>query len=61
MSLTARAFILARLRREHSDWSERRLKMELVRMAFLPAKLPPGLEAQWKAADATTETDDSQV
>jgi hypothetical protein len=50
MSLTARAFTVARLRQEHSDWSDRRLMLELVRMAFLPAELPPGLHAQWEAA-----------
>jgi len=40
MSVTARAFALARLRQEHSDWSERELLLELVRMAFLPARSP---------------------
>ena len=40
MSLTARAFALARLRREHSDWSERQLMLEVVRIAFLPGKPP---------------------
>jgi hypothetical protein len=40
MSLTARAFALARLRQEHSDWSDRELMLEVVRIAFLPNKPP---------------------
>lgn len=40
MSLTARAFTLARLRRAHSDWSERELLLEVVRIAFLPGEPP---------------------
>ena len=40
MSVTARAFALARLRREHPAWSDRELMLELARIAFLPADLP---------------------
>ena len=40
MSVTVRAFALARLRREHPGWSERELMLELVRIAFLPAEPP---------------------
>jgi len=34
---------LARLRQQHPDWSERALKRELIRYAFLPGPLPPAL------------------
>jgi len=40
MSLAVRALSLARLRREHPDWSELDLKREILRYAFLPAALP---------------------
>jgi len=40
MSLTARAFAIARIRQEHPDWTERKLTLELLRIAFLPAELP---------------------
>lgn len=43
MSLMARQLSLARLRQAHPDWTEARLKRELIRYAFLPDPLPPGL------------------
>jgi len=43
MSQMARALARARLREEHADWGESDLDRELLRLAFLPADLPPGL------------------
>ena len=43
MSHTARELSLARLRRQHPDWSEAQLRRELLRYAFLPDELPPAL------------------
>ncbi len=43
MSQMARALARARLREEHADWGERDLDRELLRLAFLPDDLPPGL------------------
>jgi hypothetical protein len=43
MSLAARELALTRLRLEHPDWSERELKLELLRYAFGSAPLPPPL------------------
>jgi hypothetical protein len=44
MSLMARELARSRLRLEHPDWDERRLDREMLRLAFLPDDLPPGLE-----------------
>jgi hypothetical protein len=43
MSDMARELSLTRLRDEHPDWSEARLKRELLRYAFLPDDLPERL------------------
>jgi hypothetical protein len=43
MSITARALAAAGIRRDHPDWDEARVKRELLRIAFAPARLPSGL------------------
>jgi hypothetical protein len=43
MSATARTLARSRLRMEHADWSDAELDRELLRLAFLPDELPPGL------------------
>lgn len=43
LSLAAREMALARLSRQHPDWSEAELKRELVRYAFHPGRIPPRL------------------
>lgn len=43
MSLAARELSLARLRRQHPEWSDAELRRELVRYSFPPGTLPPGL------------------
>jgi len=43
MSLAARAFTLARLRRRHPEYSERELNKALLRLAFAANDLPPPL------------------
>lgn len=43
MSYAARELALARLRREHPDWSDRELERELLRYAFGSAPLPAAL------------------
>lgn len=40
MSLAAREMSLARLRRQHPEWSDAELKRELVRYSFEPGTLP---------------------
>lgn len=36
----ARAFRKAGIRRDHPEWSERQVMIELFRLAFLPEPLP---------------------
>ncbi len=43
MSVAARAFTLARLRRRHPEYSERELNKALLRLAFAANDLPPPL------------------
>jgi hypothetical protein len=43
MSLFARSLAESRIRLEHPEWTETRVLRELIRLAFLPAPLPPGL------------------
>ena len=43
MSEMARALARARLREEHADWDDADLDRELLRLAFAPDDLPPGL------------------
>jgi len=38
-----RRMALARIRAEHPDWTSWEVKRELLRIAFLPEPLPPGL------------------
>ena len=45
MSLFARELAKAGVRRDHPDWTEARVAWELLKLAFLPAPLPVGL--QW--------------
>jgi len=40
LSQTVRELALARLRRQHPEWSDLDLKRELIRYAFLPGKPP---------------------
>ncbi len=44
MSAATRDLVLTRLRHQHPDWSDRELKRELLRYAFLPAPLPVPLQ-----------------
>ncbi len=43
MSIMTRQLSIARLRREHPDWSDSDLKRELLRYAFGTTPLPPPL------------------
>lgn len=43
MSQFARELARAGIRQEHPDWTETQVARELLRLAFLPAPLPPGL------------------
>lgn len=40
MSLFARALAKARICREHPEWSEKEVMLELFRLAFFPEPLP---------------------
>jgi hypothetical protein len=40
LSLFARALARAGIRREHPDWSENQVTIELFRLAFFPKPLP---------------------
>ena len=39
MSLFARELAKERIRREHPEWPEKRVTRELIRLAFLPARM----------------------
>jgi hypothetical protein len=43
MSMFARELASAGIRREHPNWTEAQVAREVLRLAFLPAPLPPGL------------------
>ena len=43
MTDLARELARTRVRHEHPDWSEAQIVRELLRLAFLPKSLPPGL------------------
>jgi hypothetical protein len=43
MSLFARELAKAGIRRDHPEWTNAQIRRELLRLAFLPAPLPPGL------------------
>jgi len=44
MSIFARDLAREGIRRDHPEWTEAQLARELLRLAFLPAPLPPGLK-----------------
>jgi hypothetical protein len=44
MSLFARELSRERIRHEHPEWSGAQVARELLRLAFLPAPLPAGLQ-----------------
>jgi hypothetical protein len=44
MSMFARDLAREGIRRDHPDWTEAQIARELLRLAFLPAPLPPGLK-----------------
>ena len=43
MSMFARELAQAGIRNDHPDWTEGQVARELLRLAFLPDPLPPGL------------------
>ncbi len=43
MSLAARELALARIRMERPEASQAEIRRELLRLAFSPSKVPPGL------------------
>ncbi|HME35449.1 MAG TPA: hypothetical protein VKF84_09435 [Candidatus Sulfotelmatobacter sp.] len=43
MSLFARDLAEAGIRHEHAGWTDAQVARELLRLAFLPDSLPPGL------------------
>jgi hypothetical protein len=43
MSMFARELAAAGIRRDHPQWTEAQVARELLRFAFLPDPLPPGL------------------
>lgn len=49
LSLLEREIKKERLQDEHPEWSEKRVMIELVKMAFLPKPLPKWLERQFMA------------
>ena len=40
LSLFARALARARIQKEHPEWSEKEIMLELFRLAFFPEPLP---------------------
>jgi len=44
MSMFARDLAREGIRRDHLEWTEAQIARELLRLAFLPEPLPPGLE-----------------
>ncbi len=44
MSMFARDLAKEGIRRDHPEWTEPQIARELLRLAFLPAPLPPGLK-----------------
>ena len=43
MSMFVRELAAEGIRRDHPDWTDKQVSRELLRRAFLPAPLPPGL------------------
>ena len=44
MSMLARDLLLARLRHQYPDWSEKELKHEILRCTLAPDPVPPPLQ-----------------
>ena len=44
MSMFARDLAREGIRLDHPEWTEAQIARELLRLAFLPAPLPPGLK-----------------
>jgi len=44
MSLFAGELAKAGIRQDHPEWTNAQVRRELLRLAFLPAPLPPGLK-----------------
>lgn len=44
MSMFARDLAREGIRRDHPEWTEAQIARELLRLAFLPEPLPPGLK-----------------
>ncbi len=44
MSMFVRELMREGILRDHPDWTEAQIARELLRLAFLPAPLPPGLK-----------------
>lgn len=40
LSLLSREFMKAGIRREHPEWTERQVKLEVLRLLFFPKPLP---------------------
>ena len=43
MSVFAREFAKSKIRRDHPEWTESQVSREILRLEFLPEKLPSGL------------------
>ena len=43
MSIMGRELARAGIKHNHPEWTDRQVERELIRFAFLPAPLPPGL------------------
>lgn len=41
LSLLSREFMKAGIRREHPEWTEREVRLEVLRLLFFPQPLPP--------------------
>ena len=42
-SLLVREFAKSKIRSDHPDWTDAQVAREVLRLQFLPGKLPPGL------------------
>jgi hypothetical protein len=60
MSMFGRELNRVRLRDEHPDWTEAQIKLELLRLAFLPDPLPKGFEGAFDANSAPESTPQSK-
>jgi hypothetical protein len=49
MSLFARELSRERIRCEHPEWGDAQIRLELLRLAFLPDPLPKGLKGAFGA------------